>query len=225
MKRQIFIVDDDIKDARGFLLTLYAVLSDRFDKEEELKVCFEEIELFYIDILWDERPEVLQEREKYFTRSRADVEQYVQNAGVPLFSKMEYLPVSFSEERYRDQNNRGELAGQVYDTISEKKQDGSPYVILLDIILNINVDTGEIRKGGNVLSSLLLREKINEAHCIVYSTYEGFVFDDWKLLAKKKPNCVRREWVCRGRAIDLEYQRGLLNALKLAENGDGHADG
>jgi len=225
MKRQIFIVDDNIKDARGFLLTLYAVLSDRFDEEEELEARFKEIELFYIDIIWDERPEVRRDREECFTRSRADVEQYVQNANVPLFSNMEYFPISLSEERYRDQANRVELAEQVYNAISKKQQDGSPYVILLDIILNANVDTGEILNRVDVLSTLLFRDKIDEEHCIVYSTYGDFVYDDWKLLVKKIPNCVRREWVCRGRAIDLVYQRGLLNALKLAENGDGQADG
>lgn len=225
MKRQIFIVDDKIDDVRGFLLVLYATLSDHFDKEEELKARFEEIELFYIDILWDEQPEVLLDREKYFKKSRADVEQHVQNAGVPLFPNMEYLPVSLSEENYRDQANRGKLAEQVYNAIGEKQQDGSPYVILLDIILNDNVDTREIRNSKDVLSSLLFKEKIDEEHCIVYSTYGDFVYDDWKLLVQKNPNCVRREWVCRGRTIDQKYQQGLLTALKLSENGGGQADG
>lgn len=222
MKRQIFIVDDNIKDVGGFLLTLYAVLSDRFDKEEELKVRFEEIELFYIDILWNERLDVA--REEYFTRSRTDVEKHVQDAGVPLFSKMEYLPVSLSEGSYCDRDNRSELAERVYDAISKNQQDSSPYVILLDIILNVNVDTGEILDSADVLSSLLFREKIDEEHCIVYSTYDDFVYDDWKSLVKKNPTCVRREWVCRGRAIDLVFQQGLLNALKLAENGGGQTD-
>ncbi len=219
MKRRVFIVDDKIDDVSGFLLVLYATLSDRFDKEEELKARFEEIELFYIDILWDERPEVLQSRKDFFTESCADVERHVQNAGVPLFSNMEYLPVSLSEERYRDQIKRGELAEQVYNAISEMQQDGSPYVILLDIILNLNMDTGEIHNRADVLSSILFREKIDEKHCIVYSTYDGFLFDNWKLLTKKEPNCVWREWVCRGRAIDQKYQQGLLSALKLSENG------
>lgn len=225
MKRQIFIVDDNIKDATGFLLTLYAVLSDHFDKEEELKARFKEIELFYIDILWDERPEVLRNRKEYFIRSCADVEQHIQSASVPSFSHMSYLPVSLSETRYREQAKRGKLAEQVYNTISKKRQDGSPYVILLDIILNAIVDTGEIRSSKDVLSSLLFRDKIDEKHCIVYSTYGDFVYNDWKSLIKSTPNCVRREWVCRGRAIDLPYQRGLLNALELTKNGDDQADG
>lgn len=172
MKRQIFIVDDNIKDATGFLLTLYAVLSDHFDKEEELKARFKEIELFYIDILWDERPEVLRNRKEYFIRSRTDVEQHIQSASVPSFSRMNYLPVSLSETRYREQAERDKLAEQVYSTISKKRQDGSPYVILLDIILNAIVDTGEIRSSKDVLSSLLFRDKIDERHCIVYSTYD-----------------------------------------------------
>lgn len=226
IKRKIFIVDDTIIDTRGFLLILYAVLSDYFDKEEDLKARFAEIELFYIDILWDGQSEVLLDRENYFKKSRADVEQYVQDAGVPVFSNMEYLPVCLPEKCYLDdKDNRGKLAEQVYNAISERQQDGSPYVILLDIILNKNVDTREILNRADVLSTLLFREKIDEEHCIVYSNYNDFVFDDWKLLVKKNPNCVRREWLCHGSNIDLEYQRGLLNALKLAENGDVQTDG
>lgn len=225
MKRRIFIVDDKIDDVMGFLLILYATLSDCFDKEDELKARFEEIELFYIDILWDKRLEALQSRKEFFTKSCTDVNRHVQNAGVPLFSNMEYLPVSLSEECYRDQTNRGELAEQVYNAISERQQDGSPYVILLDVILNLNMDAGKIRNREDVLSSILFREKIDEKHCIVYSSYDDYVFEDWKFLIGKAPICVRRDLACRGRAIDLEYQRGLLNALKLAENGDGQADG
>lgn len=223
MKRSIFIIDDRIKDARGFLLTLYAVLSDHFNKEEELKARFGEIELYYIDILWDDKPEVLQDREKRFTRSLVDVEQHVQGVGIPVFSRTEYLYCSFSEESYRNQDNRSQLAEKVYDIIRKKQEDDSPYVILLDIILNNNMDMGEILNKSHVLSTLLF--KIDARHCIVYSTYDNFVYDDWKLLVQESPNCVRREWLCRGRRIDLEYQRLLLNALELAQNGDGHADG
>lgn len=228
MKRQIFIVDDKIKDVRGFLLILYAVLSDHFDDEKEMEARFEEIELFYIDILWENRPEVFKDRKEYFDKSCAYVKEHVNKGNVPSFS-MNYLHVCLSEENYRDQANRSEMAKQVYDVIEEKRQEGYPYAILLDIILNLNVDTGEIHNRADILSSLLFREKINEKNCIVYSTYEDFLFDDWINLVKNTPNCtltcVRREWICRGRTIDLKYQKWLLNALELVKDGDDQTDG
>lgn len=233
MKRQIFIVDDKIEDAEGFLLVLYATLSDCFDDEKEMKAIFDEVELFYIDILWEgeeqqekERKKKARERKKFFTESYKNVKQYVKKTGVPLFSSVTYLDIFLSKKDYDNPATRKNLANQVYDAIGKKRQESPTYVILLDIILNVNKDTGEILEKKDVLSSILIREKIDEKHCIVYSTYDSFVFDDWKALAGRTPNCVRREWICRGRAIDLKYQQGLIDALELATNDGGScADG
>lgn len=237
MKRQIFIVDDTIRDAGGFLLTLHAVLADSLEKDQWSRV-FKDIETFYIDILWDDKPAdrpvdrltdqsvEQQERETYFYRTRDEVTQHVQAAGVPTFSKMEYKSIVFNENDYNDAEKREGMAEEIINCISKIHQSGDPYVILLDIILNNNSDTREILHEKNVLSTILFKhKKIGDEHCIVYSTYGDFIYDDWEGLAGKASKCIRREWACRGRAIDLQYQEWLLHALRLNEKGGGEIDG
>lgn len=238
MKRYIFIVDDDMTDISGYLLTLQVVLGPRFAEHppEDLK----DISICFLHICWHDDECAKTEYTSRFNNAFQHIQRELKANDLPTLCQADYKCVALDGRDYcsdsSDKQIVDALVNKIIDVQKEylRKQNTSKkflakfpntssedatYVLLLDIILNQSngIDQSRMQKKWPVLSSGIYA-RFPKERCITYTNYQGYYGDEWAALANvinsdKQP--IRRELLTRPRAIYIPFRDRLYRALDL----------
>lgn len=240
MKRYIFIVDDEITDIYGYLLTLQVFLAPKLMKQspqdlENTSICF-------LHTCWHDDECVKADCASRFDNAFQHVQGELKALDRPMLRHADYKYVALDGRDYSSNHpdrSDEEVVKELVDKmvgvqkeylreqkLSEAFVDKFPdgfheetiCALLLDIILNKpnGIDQSRIQERRPVLSTGIYA-RFPKERCITYTTYKGYYGDEWAALAKVSDNDkpILREWVTRPRATHIQFRERLYHILDL----------